>query len=175
MLQTDISKVVIAQMKERHAKYSNLTYVVSDCRDMPEFLDCQFRHVVDKGEEQQQQQPTSAISVGSLRSNHMFALALVPTVHHQQHLQHAQQQLRCPMQGQLVPWLLAATATTAAAGSCILAWFSTAASAAHGSSSNGVLPWHSRSLLPLAGTIDALLCCKQGTENVMRMLLEAYR
>jgi hypothetical protein len=27
----------------------------------------------------------------------------------------------------------------------------------------------------LAGTIDALLCCKQGTENVMRMLLEAYR
>lgn len=31
------------------------------------------------------------------------------------------------------------------------------------------------SLLLFAGTIDALLCCKQGTENVMRMLLEAYR
>jgi hypothetical protein len=30
-------------------------------------------------------------------------------------------------------------------------------------------------LLLLAGTIDALLCCKQGTENVMRMLLEAHR
>jgi hypothetical protein len=29
--------------------------------------------------------------------------------------------------------------------------------------------------VPLAGTIDALLCCKQGTENVMRMLLETYR
>lgn len=26
-----------------------------------------------------------------------------------------------------------------------------------------------------AGTIDALLCCKQGTDNVMRMLLEVYR
>ncbi|WIA34526.1 hypothetical protein OEZ86_012849 [Tetradesmus obliquus] len=73
VVNTDISTVVITKMKERHANYSNLSYVVSDCRDMPEFLDCQFGHVVDKG------------------------------------------------------------------------------------------------------TIDALLCCKQGTENVMRMLLEAYR
>jgi hypothetical protein len=31
------------------------------------------------------------------------------------------------------------------------------------------------SVLLSAGTIDALLCCKQGTDNVMRMLLEAYR
>lgn len=53
MLQTDISTVVITKMKERHANYSNLSYVVSDCRDMPEFLDCQFGHVVDKGEQQQ--------------------------------------------------------------------------------------------------------------------------
>jgi hypothetical protein len=36
------------------------------------------------------------------------------------------------------------------------------------------LPDVSCGLLP-AGTVDALLCCKQGTENVMRMLLEAYR
>jgi uncharacterized alpha-E superfamily protein len=56
LVQTDISKIVITQIKERHAKFANLTYVVSDCRDMPEFLDCQFGHVVDKGEQQQQQQ-----------------------------------------------------------------------------------------------------------------------
>lgn len=29
--------------------------------------------------------------------------------------------------------------------------------------------------LGCAGTMDALLCCKQGTENVMLMLLEIYR
>jgi hypothetical protein len=57
ILQTDISKVVIAQLMERHAKYPNLSYVVSDCRDMPEFLDCQFGHVIDKGEQQQQPVP----------------------------------------------------------------------------------------------------------------------
>lgn len=48
-MQTDISTVVIKQMKERHAKCSNLSYVVSDCRKMPEFRDCQFGHVIDKG------------------------------------------------------------------------------------------------------------------------------
>lgn len=26
-----------------------------------------------------------------------------------------------------------------------------------------------------AGTMDALLCCKQGTENVMQMLMEIFR
>lgn len=30
-------------------------------------------------------------------------------------------------------------------------------------------------LVGFAGTMDALLCCKQGTDNVMRMLLEIYR
>lgn len=49
LLQTDISPVVINQMKERHAEYPNLIYLVSDCRNMPEFQDCQFGHVVDKG------------------------------------------------------------------------------------------------------------------------------
>jgi hypothetical protein len=48
-LQTDISEVVIKQMQQRHAQYANMTYRVSDCRDMPEFLDCSFGHVVDKG------------------------------------------------------------------------------------------------------------------------------
>lgn len=73
IINTDISEVVIKQMKQRHAQYSNMTYRVSDCRNMPEFTDCSFGHVLDKG------------------------------------------------------------------------------------------------------TMDALLCCKQGTENVMQMLLEIYR
>lgn len=49
VLQTDISEIVIKQMQQRHAQYTNMTYRVSDCRDMPEFLDCSFGHVVDKG------------------------------------------------------------------------------------------------------------------------------
>jgi hypothetical protein len=36
-------------MKQRHAQYSNITYRVSDCRNMPEFTDCSFGHVLDKG------------------------------------------------------------------------------------------------------------------------------
>lgn len=48
-LQTDISEVVIKQMTQRHAQYSNMTYRVSDCRNMPEFMDCSFGHVLDKG------------------------------------------------------------------------------------------------------------------------------
>jgi len=47
--QTDISQVVIDHMRELHQQYSNMTYVVSDCRNMPEFLDCQFGSVLDKG------------------------------------------------------------------------------------------------------------------------------
>lgn len=48
-LQTDISEVVIKQMAQRHAQYSNMNYRVSDCRKMPEFMDCSFGHVLDKG------------------------------------------------------------------------------------------------------------------------------
>jgi hypothetical protein len=48
-MQTDISEVVIKQMTQRHAQYSNMTYRVSDCRCMPEFMDCSFGHVLDKG------------------------------------------------------------------------------------------------------------------------------
>lgn len=48
-MQTDISEVVIKQMQQRHAQYSNMTYRVSDCRCMPEFMDCSFGHVLDKG------------------------------------------------------------------------------------------------------------------------------
>eukprot|EP00878_Enallax_costatus_P018491 GHUV01019466.1.p1 GENE.GHUV01019466.1~~GHUV01019466.1.p1 ORF type:complete len:169 (+),score=19.09 GHUV01019466.1:232-738(+) len=49
VINTDISPVVIEQMQKRHAQYPNLTYLVSDCRNMPEFRDCQFGHVIDKG------------------------------------------------------------------------------------------------------------------------------
>lgn len=49
VVNTDISEVVVRQMQQRHAAYPNLTYLVSDCRGMPEFLDCQFGHVIDKG------------------------------------------------------------------------------------------------------------------------------
>lgn len=48
-VQTDISEVVIKQMTVRHGQYSNMTYRVSDCRKMPEFMDCSFGHVLDKG------------------------------------------------------------------------------------------------------------------------------
>eukprot|EP00775_Hariotina_reticulata_P001493 gene1493-1832_t len=78
IVNTDISQVVVDHMRERHQQYSNMTYVVSDCRNMPEFMEYQFGSVLDKGK--------------------------------------------------------------------------------------------SRS-----GTVDALLCCKQGAENVLRMLLEICR
>lgn len=48
-LQTDISEVVIKQMQERHKQYTNMTYRIADCRNMPEFSDCSFGHVLDKG------------------------------------------------------------------------------------------------------------------------------
>ncbi|GLI60014.1 hypothetical protein VaNZ11_002078, partial [Volvox africanus] len=49
VLNTDISEVVIDQMRIKHKDLPNLQYVVSDCRNMPEILDCQFGSVVDKG------------------------------------------------------------------------------------------------------------------------------
>ncbi|PNH11513.1 Methyltransferase-like protein 13 [Tetrabaena socialis] len=49
VVNTDISEVVVQQMRQRHAALSSLRYVVSDCRRMPEFLDCQFGSVIDKG------------------------------------------------------------------------------------------------------------------------------
>ncbi|KAG2436162.1 hypothetical protein HYH02_011666 [Chlamydomonas schloesseri] len=49
VVNTDISEVVIEQMRKKHAEVPGLRYVVSDCRDMPEFLDCQFGSVIDKG------------------------------------------------------------------------------------------------------------------------------
>ncbi|GLC33489.1 hypothetical protein PLESTB_000080400 [Pleodorina starrii] len=49
VVNTDISEVVIEQMRAKHKHIPNLRYVVSDCRSMPEFLDCQFGSVIDKG------------------------------------------------------------------------------------------------------------------------------
>ncbi|KAG2426368.1 hypothetical protein HXX76_013125 [Chlamydomonas incerta] len=49
LVNTDISEVVIDQMRKKHADVTGLRYVVSDCREMPEFLDCQFGSVIDKG------------------------------------------------------------------------------------------------------------------------------
>ncbi|GIM07323.1 hypothetical protein Vretimale_11477, partial [Volvox reticuliferus] len=49
VVNTDISEVVIDQMRCKHKDVPNLRYVVSDCRNMPEFLDCQFGSVIDKG------------------------------------------------------------------------------------------------------------------------------
>ncbi|EFJ52055.1 hypothetical protein VOLCADRAFT_56160 [Volvox carteri f. nagariensis] len=49
VINTDISEVVIEQMRSKHANVPNLHYVVSDCRNMSEFLDCQFGSVIDKG------------------------------------------------------------------------------------------------------------------------------
>lgn len=48
-LQTDISQVVIDQMKDKHAHMKRLSYHVSDCRNMPEFFDCQYGSAIDKG------------------------------------------------------------------------------------------------------------------------------
>ncbi|GIL65553.1 hypothetical protein Vafri_19302 [Volvox africanus] len=48
VVNTDISEVVIDQMRIKHQDLPNLRYVVSDCRNMPEFLDCQFGSVIDK-------------------------------------------------------------------------------------------------------------------------------
>lgn len=49
VLQVDISQVAIQQMKEKHAGIPGLTYQLGDCRNMPEFMDCQFGSVIDKG------------------------------------------------------------------------------------------------------------------------------
>ncbi|GFR52820.1 hypothetical protein Agub_g15443, partial [Astrephomene gubernaculifera] len=49
VVNTDISEVVIQQMRSKHAHLPALSYRVSDCRKMPEFLDCQFGSVIDKG------------------------------------------------------------------------------------------------------------------------------
>mmetsp|Transcript_28747 Transcript_28747/g.63304 ORF Transcript_28747/g.63304 Transcript_28747/m.63304 type:complete len:472 (-) Transcript_28747:1214-2629(-) len=49
IVNTDISHVVIEQMKEKYKNMPNLSYVLSDVRAMPEFVDCQFGNVLDKG------------------------------------------------------------------------------------------------------------------------------
>ncbi len=41
--------MVIEQMRAKHSHLPALRYVVSDCRCMPEMLDCQFGSVIDKG------------------------------------------------------------------------------------------------------------------------------
>jgi hypothetical protein len=48
--QTDISTTLIQQLKAKHAHIPNLSYCVSDCRCMPEFKECSFGSVIDKGE-----------------------------------------------------------------------------------------------------------------------------
>jgi hypothetical protein len=47
--QIDIAANIIAQLQEQHAGVPGLSYAVADCRDMPEFCDCQFGAVLDKG------------------------------------------------------------------------------------------------------------------------------
>ncbi len=49
-MQTDISQVVIDQMRAKHAHMPQLTYVKSDVTNMHEFADCSFASAVDKGE-----------------------------------------------------------------------------------------------------------------------------
>jgi hypothetical protein len=48
--QTDISTTLIQQLQAKHAHIPNLSYCVSDCRCMPEFKECSFGSVIDKGE-----------------------------------------------------------------------------------------------------------------------------
>lgn len=49
IVNTDISEVIISKLKAAHGGRKGLTYFVSDCRCMPEFHDCQFGSVIDKG------------------------------------------------------------------------------------------------------------------------------
>lgn len=48
-LQVDISPVVIEMMREKHKDLPTLSYVIGDCRNMPEFPDCSFGSAIDKG------------------------------------------------------------------------------------------------------------------------------
>eukprot|EP00775_Hariotina_reticulata_P008554 gene8554-8736_t len=45
----DWSKVVISAMQHRHKDINNIKYMVSDCQDMPEIKDLEFRNIIDKG------------------------------------------------------------------------------------------------------------------------------
>jgi len=48
-LQLDISPVVVQQMAAKHAHLKRLSYIVGDCRDMPQLGDCTFGSVLEKG------------------------------------------------------------------------------------------------------------------------------
>lgn len=48
-MQVDIAKNIIDKLTEQHKDIPGLTYAVGDCRDMPEYMDCQFGGVLDKG------------------------------------------------------------------------------------------------------------------------------
>ncbi len=41
--------MVVEQMQARHRGQERLSYVLGDCRDMREFMDCQFGSVLEKG------------------------------------------------------------------------------------------------------------------------------
>ncbi|KAI8469001.1 MAG: S-adenosyl-L-methionine-dependent methyltransferase [Monoraphidium minutum] len=45
----DIASNVIEQLSALHAGVPGLSYAVADCRDMPQYSDCEFGSVLDKG------------------------------------------------------------------------------------------------------------------------------
>ncbi|KAI8467759.1 MAG: hypothetical protein J3K34DRAFT_523470 [Monoraphidium minutum] len=49
VVNVDIAPNVIERMAAQHADLPRLSYAVADCRDMPQFTDCSFGGVLDKG------------------------------------------------------------------------------------------------------------------------------
>lgn len=45
----DIASNIIDKLKAEHAGVPGVTYAVADCRDMPQYMDCEFGGVLDKG------------------------------------------------------------------------------------------------------------------------------
>lgn len=49
MVNVDIARNVIDKLKQEHSGIPGLSYAVTDCRNMPEYMDCEFGGVLDKG------------------------------------------------------------------------------------------------------------------------------
>jgi len=45
----DIARNIIDKLVQQHEGVPGLTYAVADCRDMPQYMDCEFGGVLDKG------------------------------------------------------------------------------------------------------------------------------